>query len=353
MLRNFTFLLALLFSIFDLSGQKMVYDSLVINFGNCDVTQINARVDTIRDLRIMPHNCVAINEMTKYAFIPVDNLVITKKLLSKEIANLFYQKPEPNFVNKYQLEINEFIINTKKELFKTSYTCNVAISVYSIDTSMNRHFSGILLYENNASYSPRKKNLKLGYEKIIDTWKTQFISDFKKINSCYGVDPNCQLSNYRNELHAAKKNMLINTETIIGANSWLVDGEIIFSRPEAQKSFFRQAYSLRYRNEKKYEAFETSLYNNQNYQRVSDAFLFALKSKFFIGINRWKENEYKNHGLEDVLLLDFSFSQNIVWNRLFKNGITLGIGVMENLTYIYSNDFTFKPYAVVQFGVKL
>jgi hypothetical protein len=352
MFRNFTLFLVLIFSASHLAGQKMVYDSLVIDFGKNNLS-INAFVDTVRDLRNLPHNCVSINEKTKYVFIPVDNLFVIKKSLANEIRLMFLQKPDSIAGKKYRLEINEFVIDSRKSLFRATYTCNAAISVYSLDSTMKPHFTGTLLYENNISLSPKKKHPALGYEKIITDWKMHFFGDFQVINSCYGKDQICSLSNFRQELNATKKNMLTNIETCLGTDSWLADGEIIFSRPEAQKSFFREAYSLRYRNEKKYEAFETSIINKQNCLRVSDAFLFILKSKFFLGFNRWKGDEYKNHGLEDVLNLDLSISQNMVWNRFYKNGVTIGLGVMENLTYIYSESYKFKLYAVVQLGIKI
>ena len=331
----------------------MIYDSLLIDFGKYESIHINAFVDTIRDLRNMPPKCVAITEKNKYVFVPVDNLVVTKKPISSEISSMFLQKPDSNLTKKYRIEINEFNIGSRKGMLQTVYTCNSAISVYSLDSTMKPHFSGTLLYENTISIFPKKKHLELGYENVIDNWKEQFADDFQKINTCYGQDSVCQLPNFRKEINAAKKNMFVNMETCIGSGSFLIDGEIIFSRPESQKDFFRSAYSLRYRNEKKYEAFETSIYNKQKYHRLSDEFLLILKSGFFVGFNRWKGDEYKNHGLEDVFLLNCSACQNIVWNRFFKNGITLGAGIMEDVTFIYSENFVFKPYAVIQIGIKL
>ena len=78
-----------------------------------------------------------------------------------------------------------------------------------------------------------------------------------------------------------------------------------------------------------------------------------MKSKMFFGVNRWNENEYSKHGLEDLFLLDYSLSQHITMNRFYKKGITLGLGIMEDLTYIYSQNLSFKPYFVVQAGFKL
>ena len=330
--------------------QKIIYDSLLINFGRIEM-HLPENVDTVRDHRSLPQNCVGIEEKTKYVFIPVDNLIVTKKPLSREIQNIFAQSNDSS--KKYRLEINEFSIDKKSNFFRTNYICNAAISIYVLDSSLKPHYLGALLYENSTSAGCQKKYRAQGYENAMDDWKMKFTSDFQEVSSSLDKDLKIQLPNFRKELNATQKNMLINTELFIGKNSWVTDGEIIFSRPEAQTSFFRQAYSLRYRNEVNFEAFETSIYNRQKYQRLSSSFILTAKSKFFIGFNRWKGDEYKNKGLQDIFIIDFSSGVNLVWNRFYKNGITLGVGLMGNITYLVSEDFAFKPYGLIQIGIKL
>ena len=113
-------------------------------------------------------------------------------------------------------------------------------------------------------------------------------------------------------------------EFAISNNSWIVDGEILFSHPEGQRKFYRKASLMRYRYSKEYQSLETAFNNKQFHFRLNNSFLFSLKSKIFMGINLWSESEYKKHGLEDLLLVNLSMSQIITYNPFYKRGFICG-----------------------------
>jgi hypothetical protein len=328
-----------------LFGQKMVYDSVLIEFGFIKNLKINAYADTVLDKRSTKPASIGVYEKVKYLFIPVDKYVMLYQPLSGEIKNLFSN--DSDSIKKIKLEIRQFDVNTRKRDFlSTSYICNAAISVYSLSNN-KENFEGTFLYENEVA---KTRKSDVGYEAAIDDWKIKFIEDMQKILNC---NDTCKIYNFRKEPNAWRKNMLVNSEFAVGPGSWLIDAEIVFSRPESEKKFYREGSCLRLRKEKKYESFETSLKNKQTFIRLNDNYLFVMKTKTFLGLNRWNANEYKKHGLEDVFLLDISLSQQIMYNKFYKRSITAGLGIMEDVTYLYSENFKFHPYLLIQLGIKL
>jgi hypothetical protein len=351
MYKLYLFVSIMFITVIPVAAQKMIGDTIKILFGKESHGLIDLPLDSVTDNRKLSGRCVAINEKTKYLFVPIDQYVVTDKLVSDEIKQMFSGKPDSSSL-KYRLEIRQFTVGTSSGFLSSNYTCQAAISLYAVDPFKNKKYMGTLLYENSGAPKRNKRILKNGYETIIDIWKKQFSSDIRLITAYPGADSLNLIANFRREQYAYRKNLLTNIEYIRGIDSWLIDGEIIFSLPEAGKRFSRKAYSLRYRNNKEYESYETTISNRQANFRLSENYVFILKGKMFFGLNRWKEEEYKKHGLEDLILLDYSLSQQITLNRFYKKGITLGLGVMEDLTYIYSQNISFKPYFIVQLGYK-
>ncbi|NOU17108.1 MAG: hypothetical protein HOO91_06070 [Bacteroidales bacterium] len=334
-------------------GQSKYYDSLVIEFGKSKINSINLFVDTVIDVRNTKPSCLGVWEKKKYVFVPVDNFLQIQKPLATEIKGMFLISPNTSTNSKYRLQIDEFDVFANEKFFSKNFTCNASVSVYSLKEDNKYYYSGTLMYETTSKSRVKKKNIGLGYEDIIDKWKINFMLDIDKIRACKANDSLCAIPNYKRFSFPIKKNLYTNLESFIGQKSWLMDGEIIFSRPETEKKFYRHAYCIRYRNDEKYESFETSVYNTQQNIRISNKMVLILKKKLFFGLNRWVESEYAKHGLEDIFLVDFSLSQSITFNQLSKKGVIAGFGIMGNVNYIYSEGALFQPYLIVQLGIKL
>ena len=55
----------------------------------------------------------------------------------------------------------------------------------------------------------------------------------------------------------------------------------------------------------------------------------------------------------DAFIGDLSLSQSIVYNPLDKNSILFGIGLSEDLSYIYSKGLRFHTGILFHLGIKL
>ena len=347
-------LLYLLFIVlsFSVYGQKFVSDSLVVEFGKSDLQKINATVDTIIDKRNLKPNCIAITERKKYYNVPIDYRILTSKSLNVEFKEMFSNKTDSTTDTKYRLEIKEFNIIAEPKFLKNNYTCNSIISVYSVKNNINT-YKGTLVYETRNAVKKNKKQPQKEYETFIDFWKIGFATDMNAIVLHSPGDSTFSLPNFIKQQSDFRKNLIISSDVAIGSDSWIVDGEIMFSRPQPQKQFYRQGNILRYRNEKKYESLEFSIVNKQYNYWLNNNFTFVLKPKLFWGLNCWNNNEYSKHGLQDIFLFDFSVTQNILYNPIYKRGIICGLGIMESATWIYSEQVKFKPYMMFQIGIKL
>ncbi len=350
--RNLFSLILFFYYPFLLYGQKFVSDSLVVDFGNSSLTKINAVVDTVIDQRKLAPNCIAITEKKKYFKVPIDYRILTSKPLRVGFSEMFSNKSDSTIINNIRLEIKEFVIKSESNFLKEKYTCDAIISVYSVKKT-NIGYIGALSYEFQGAEFKSIKHPQIGYEVFIDSWKTAFIADMNAIILHSSVDTSFSLPNLIKVSSDFRKNMILSTEVAIGLDSWLIDGEIMFSRPEPQPEFYRQGYILRFRREKRYESIEFSISNKQYNYRLNNNFVFVFKPKLFWGLNYWNKNEYSKHGLEDVFLFDFSATQSILYNPFYKTGIVCGLGIMENATYIYSEPTKVKPYIVFQISIKL
>ena len=333
-------------------GQKLISDSLVVNFGYMIEPRISSAADKVIDQRNLRPNCIAIGERTKYLFVPVDYFIVLPNPLSTGIQKMFLQKTDSSPQVNFNLEIKEFNIRSEAHSFTNKYICNSIISVYKAAGHENDYL-GTLVYETQTTGSTAKKKQKEAYETCIDAWKQSFASDMNKIAVQASADSIVTFKNLIKEPSDFRKNFIISTDVAIGINSWLIDGELMFSHPEPQRQFFRRGKILRYRHEEKYQSLEFSIVNNQFNYRLTDNFVFVLKSKLFWGLNSWNKNEYSTHGLQDIFLIDLSLSQSILYNPFYKRGFICGLGLLEDVTYIYSEDIRFRPYFVFQLGIKL
>lgn len=335
---------------FSVTGQKFVSDSLVIEFGKSNLHQIKAIADTVIDQRNLKPNCIAITERKKYYNVPIDYRILTSKPLGSEIKELFSNQSDSTFKN-YKLEIKEFTIRSIPKSSKDHFFCNSIISVYATRPQPSAYL-GTLVYEASDVVKRNKKQPQKGYEAFINSWKGRFAADMNAIANQATSEPTISLPNLIKKQSDFRKNMILSTDVAIGADSWVVDGEIMFSRPEPQAQFYRQGSILRYRHEKTYESLEFPISNRQYNHRLNNNFVFVLKPKLFWGLNYWADNEYAKHGLQDLLLLDLSATPSIVYNPFYKRSIVCGLGIMGSATYIYSEQVRFKSYIVFQIGIK-
>jgi hypothetical protein len=136
-------------------------------------------------------------------------------------------------------------------------------------------------------------------------------------------------------------------------DGFLVDGFLGFTYPEVQRSFLKSVTTLRYRQAEQFETIEFSLISKFLNYRLHPKYLFQFKSQLFLGINRWKDMETTRHKLYDALLGELSFSQNILFQPRHARTLYFGLGLHQNVYYIYTKGFKLQPGLIINIGMQL
>lgn len=329
---QFCFALAF-FLLFPIHGksQKWVADSITVKFGQHPENIISTLTITkATDLRDVEPQVISVFEQKKALFFPVDQIVKTKLPLAADFEQKF--SSDSAVSSAYSIAIHHFNIKPVKTLSKRNFILHSTIELSKSEED-DTSFLGTFYYEQ--SYIQKAKlPVSEGYEKLLDEWMRKFTSDVLTIGS--GVDETLgkPLYNFRRGKYAVSKNFYTGAEFFAGLNFWGFDGEIWFSEPEGNPVFNRTIRLMRYVN---HTNFQSIAFGNNvrlwNY-RLSDKWLFTHKIAFLMGINNWKDMETVSHRLEEILLLDLSFTQRICYNPFDQKGLTFGVGLMEDVHYI-------------------
>ena len=102
-----------------------------------------------------------------------------------------------------------------------------------------------------------------------------------------------------------------------------------------------------------YESIEFGLSIDRLYHRIKQQMVFRGKSQLMLGVNRWKDIETKAHKLYDIGIIDFALSQSLIYNPLDRGSILFGIGLQQNVSYIYSKKIQVQLGLVIHIGLKL
>lgn len=352
MFRHSLFIISILCTISLAHGQQMVYDSLVVDFGCSHPTAVGVSIDTVVDLRHENPFFIGVDESTKYLFVPVDRFVTLSTPLSHEIESIFQWEQSGKTDTRYSLEIDEFRVLNERRFFQKKYITRATISIYTLDSLGEKKPKGFLVYDESVMAKRGKYSEVESYRESLNNWKSRFVAHMVMITHCPQTEPHCKIPNFSSWSRPPKNNFITGLEGSFWKNTLLIDGELVFSRMESQKRFYRKAYTLRYRQEKKFQAFEWSLANDQLNYRLSNHFLLTLRSKLFLGINRWSETEFQQHDLLDIFILDYSLGQYILFNPYAKRGVIGGIGVMGDISYIYSEGISVIPLVSAYLGIK-
>jgi len=344
----------LIFTFYSLNAQNIIQDTLEISFDKIATDEMSVVIDTVIDQREQQLNRIGDYEINKYWVIPVDLSIQTKKPLSALLKNIF-----PNQFslteNHLKLIIDKFEVNkNSNSLFYPHYRLNSFIQVYELDDSEGYRFVGNLVYDNTVREKLFSDELKEGFEAVVKDWQNDFVQDLIIISNDSFVHQNLLPENYRiDTTEVSETNFYGGIDYIYGLNDYLFDGEIYFSNREAGNWFYRNGYGLRYRNSDTFESIEFGLSVDYMNYRFNHQFLLKLKSQLLFGVNNWLDYKTNEHEFYDAFIGDLSLSQSIEYNPLDKSFLIFGLGVAENLYYIYSKGLRVDAGLLVHIGIKL
>ena len=339
-----------------LFGQKLVQDTLKLSFEPLsELKSVPVKIDSVIDQRQELPRVLGIYEKNKYLFVPVDLIICTEKPLNREIFNIFQKHSNYENYQRVMLGIDEFKLSKKTNSWLyPHYRLNVFVSLYNMKDNNEQEYAGQLLYECSYRKSFFKDKLKKGFERVIQKWQQELLNDL----SLREDKTSAQLQGMENfraaQYNGKPVNMFTNVDFIVSKHGEMIDGEIFFSPREARKCIFRSGgYHLRHRNAKDFESVEFGLSNDYLFYRFHLQMALRVNSQIMLGVNRWKDIKTVDHKIYDALIADYSLSQSLIYNPLDKRSLIVGIGVQENVFYVYSKDFLFDVGLLIHLGLKL
>ncbi|MFC2136622.1 hypothetical protein ACFLTE_00455 [Bacteroidota bacterium] len=330
-------------------SQQFTTDTTFIDLNQGDSITINGNIQQITDTR-NSRTVLKIDDKKKYYFFTIDQNYCTKKPIAEEILPSFHYNT--SLPISYKINIDTIIVESMKKWYSKGTILYTKLFVEYNDNSTKYNPAGVLLHET--IYKPKMFGGKKTdpFQETFNIWKQQFANDLNDISAQIDNNQKPLLYNLKDENYLYKTNLLTGVLFHLGINGFLVDGEIIFSKPETDKKFYRHSNILRYRQGDKFKSLEFTMVNENINLRLNPKFQAQFRSGLFLGINNWDNLKQEDHPIYDLLILDFSASQLFMYNHFDTNSIIAGIGITECAYYIYTQNIKFEPYVTCYLGIK-
>ena len=319
-----------------LFGQKYVKDSVVLIIEpNESKNEKTFQIYNINDKREHPGHIFHISEKNKYGVIPVDYLYVFEDSLSN-ILNEMYSDPEPDLNrNLYEIDLIYMSPELRKGGFIPQYQLNTCINLKKKTDLNSWENVGSFVYETIIPYKRASKKDTTAYKLLLYRWHTEMIRNLNTFMLTPESAREFIVPNYKLPGYIYKKNLVSSVSFLAGLNWFGFEAEMYFSSPEAGKPFIRNTGCVRYVSGNNYETFFFGK-GNENFQwRMSKSSLFQLQSKFLVGINKWKDVDEKEHGLEEIMQLTYSLSELYQFNKLDQRGLFFSLGLIQDIFYFY------------------
>ena len=357
MKKAFALVFILLFSAQPLFSQEFVQDTMTVSFSlPNNLKPIAIPVDSLVDERDELPEIIGRYEITKYLFVPVDLLICSQQPLEKEIAEVLGLRTNMADSTRFKLVIDEFRLTKKtNSRFYPRYRLDATIHVYEKEGAGDSEYLGHLLYETTIRKPLFRDRMKKGFETVIRKWLGEFAGDMASVSRSRRSRHPIRLENFREEPYEGRRNHLYGgMDVSIMPHGWTSDATVYFSHREARRWFFRSGgYNLRYRNTEKYESIEFGRAIDYLFRRLNRHMVLRVKSCFMLGVNRWKDIDTARHEIYDAFIVDYSLSQCLIFNPLDRQSFLFGIGISENVYYIYSRGVNVQMGLMIHLGLKL
>jgi hypothetical protein len=340
----------------EIKSQKLVQDSLLLNFEN-DLSKtipFPIKIDTVFDFRDVPHSrLIGIDEVNKYVFVPVDLHLVTPRPFADVVRDAL-PGAAPGAKNHLSPGIYHFDISKRGGFLFERYQINALVRLYRPSNADSLIPFGDLIFESSRTKFFTKAELKKGYESAFQVWSPQLAHDL--VTVAQGMENEGTLLPYNFRSYSPNAPwMQLNAggDFILSSDGFLIDGSLHFAYPEASRLFFNSAGIIRFRHQKKFESIEYGLLNHALNYRLNNRYIFQFRSHFLFGLNRWKDMNTVKHKLYDALIGDFSISQNVHYHPRYARTPILGVGLYQSVYYIDSMGFKFQVGLLVHLGGKI
>ncbi|MBN1782685.1 hypothetical protein JW948_16230 [bacterium] len=333
--------------------ESLIRDSLFLDIPVIEAENVPFSVDSVSDDRGVPDpRLVAVDEVSKYFYVPVDRFIITGRPLAALIQDRFQSGSDHSDAH-IRLGLDHFRLQRSTvALFFKHVRLNAAVSLHSgpdrsvpertlvFDKGITRFFIG----------NPMKK----GYETVLRSWLGDIpgavCSADAYIRSGSGCPPAGLVPA---ETGSSWMRLNMTGDLIATPEETIMDGRIFFSYPETALWTTRFDGLLRFRSGKKRDSVEWGIVNVSAARRLNRDWRLLFRTHLLLGLNRWKDMKTADHELYDALIGDFCLVQGLGYQPLHARSLLFGAGFYQGMTVIYSEGIRFQFGLVVHTGVTL
>ena len=325
-------------------AQSIVTDTVPIKFKADTIIPVNYFWQSAIDNRDVNPKIVSYAKTTKYLLIPVDQEVC----LPKPLATILSKNTATNALDSFNLEIDYFIIEKYKGRFINPYVLYANMPLSRI-VNGKKEYVGTLIY--NYEYQParRKTPYAQACEELLGSWHSQFKIDMLSVENFANNDiprPQTLISEEIKKPYYFN----VNLSTVVGLNFWQIEGELDFTRPEAEVSRWFTGSFIRYQQTDEFEMIGFGKKAEHYTKRINNKAEFDISSNLIFGLNKWKNvNDIK---LWQLFQLSLSSSQSINFNKLNQPGFLFKAGLFENIYYIVDKTPGFQVGPYLSIGYK-
>jgi hypothetical protein len=352
----FLTLILILCILTEVHSQKLIQDSLLLNFENdlSKTIQFPIKIDTIFDFRDVPYSrLIGIDEVKKYVFVPVDLHLVTSRPFV-EVVREALPDAAPGAKNRLSLGIYHFDISKRGGFLFERYQINALVRLYHLSNADSLMPVGELIFESSRTKFFTKAELKSGYESAFRVWNQQLANDLVAVVQGMENEGTPLPYNFRSySPNAPWMQLNVGGNFIFTYDGFLIDGSLHFAYPEAKRLFFNSAGIIRFRHQKQFESIEYGLLNNALNYRLNRRYLFRFRFHLLLGLNRWKDMDIVKHKIYDALIGDFSINQSMHYHPRFARTPIFGLGLYQSIYYIDSIGFKFQFGLLVNIGMQL
>jgi hypothetical protein len=338
---------------FSISGQKLVLDSLVLDIRlQSDTVFQSLSIDTVMDWRGINSRIAAFDEVTQYGFIPVDQVILLPRPLPELIMEMF-PDDSSNAGSGTGLAVEHLDLSCSKPFpFFRRYNLRASVLILLRSSGDSLLPKGSLVFDS-AITGRKKPGTAPRYRFLIEEWLSKLP---REVNSTVQALKNGPDMPYHFRMVGSKSvwtRLNAETELITTFDSWMIDGMMFFSYPESHRSFIENRALIRFRSQKKMDSIEWGVFNFSRYHRLKPSWTTVVRTNALFGINRWKDMETAHHQVYDAMIADLSVIESMRYHPRDARTLILGLGIIQDLYYVYSKGLKFQVGVTVQIGVQI
>lgn len=343
-------IITFIFPSLNVFSQKFLSDTMYIDFKGDSILEVGPLcIKEIIDHRDEDPRFIMYQTKNKLLLFPVDIEIHTKNAISEILFNNI--DIAENCKSYYSLHLNKFEIEKRKGKFGSGTFLLADIPVYEyIDDSA--FYRGTFYYDYLYRSLYRRESSASSVLNLLCNWHCAFKTDLLRLNYSKLNETGDLPRNFLTDPKIKPLYFNVQATVLAGIDWYGVQGEMFFTRPELASPGKTKSGIIRYQNNRDYESLGIGRNSEHLSFRKNKNLILDIDMNILLGFLKWKEVQVHKPTIYQILNLELSSVQSIIFNQINKQGITFRFGAIESLSYVYDKKLRFQAGGVLGLGYK-